>query len=204
LLISRGNSKLGTLPSFSLPVLTTCPGKTRFCTRYCYGLKGMFTQEKLKEMNDKRLDASLKPDFVPLIIKEIKKTKALAFRLHVVGDFYSTEYIEKWIDIANSLLGVIFFGSTRSWRCDHLSPTLIQFRDLDNVFIKASIDITDDLDPVRDGWWVWSVEGEGTPCPHDYGNVSSCAECRRCFMLKEFNLSLRLRWGKKSDYFSMN
>ena len=204
MLISKGNLKLGALPSFSLPVITTCPGKTPFCLRYCYGLKGRFTQEKLIEVNDRRLEASLQPNFADRIIKEIRKTKAPAFRLHVIGDFYSIEYIEKWIDIAISLPEVMFFGSTRSWRCDHLSPTLIQFRDLDNVFMKASIDVTDHLDPIKDGWWTWSIEGEGIQCPHDYGLVASCAECRRCFMVKEFNLNFRIRWGKRSEYLAMN
>jgi len=60
MLISRGNSKLGTLPSFSLPVMVTCPGKTPFCEIYCFGLKGWFTQEKLKEINNRRLDATFK------------------------------------------------------------------------------------------------------------------------------------------------
>ena len=204
MLISKGNSKLGTLPSFSLPVLVTCPGKTPFCERYCYGLKGWFTQEKLKAINDRRLDASLRGDFVAIIVREIRKTRAPAFRLHVVGDFYSVEYVEKWIEIANELTKVMFFGSTRSWRCEFLSEAVKEFRDLPNVFIKASVDVTDNLDPFSCGWRVWSVEGVGLPCPHDYGLVENCAACKRCWTVKNLDLKLRLRWGRKAEYLSSN
>lgn len=200
MLISRGNLKTGTLPSFSLPVMTTCPGKTPFCDRFCYGLKGRFTMEQIVKRNDARLDATLRDDFIDTIVKEILKTKAPAFRLHVVGDFYTVEYVEKWIKIAKRLPSVIFFGSTRSWRCDFLSEVLKHFRDLPNVYIKASVDLTDTLEPFSCGWRVWSVEGYGTPCPHDFGRVANCAECMLCWTVKEFDLRLKLRWGRKVDY----
>jgi len=105
------------------------------------------------------------------MVGEIWKVRPPAFRLHVIGDFYSVEYIEMWIAIANRLPRVIFFGSTRSWRCRPLATTMKNFRDMDNVFVKASIDFTDPQDPVICGWNVWSVEGEGLPCPHDSGKV---------------------------------
>ena len=108
--------------------MTTCPGKTPFCDRYCYGLKGMFTLPQIKQKNEMRLEASEKSDFVPTIVEEIRKTRTPAFRLHVIGDFYSVKYIEKWIQIATILDDVIFFGSTRSWRCDFLSDPLKEFQ----------------------------------------------------------------------------
>jgi len=200
MLISRGNLKLGKLPSFSLPAISTCPGKTPFCDRYCYGLKGMFTLQQIKDINERRLDASLKSDFIPIIVKEIRVTGAPAFRLHVIGDFYSSEYIKKWIQIATILYEVNFFGSTRSWRCDFLWESLKEFRDLPNVYMKASIDATDHLEPFSCGWRVWSIEGEGLPCPHDSRLVADCAGCRRCWTQKDADISFRLRWGRQTDY----
>ena len=203
MLISRGNLKLGKLPSFSLPVITTCPGKTPFCDQYCYGLKGMFTLQQIKDKNERRLDASLRSDFVPIIVKEIQKTRAPAFRLHVIGDFYSPEYIKRWGQIATILYEVIFFGSTRSWRCEFLSKPLKEFRDLENVYMKASVDATDYLDPFSCGWRVWSIEGEGLPCPHDSRAVQDCASCGRCWTQKETDTSFRLRWGRQTDYIAL-
>ncbi len=200
MLISRGNLKLGDLPSFSLPVITTCPGKTPFCERYCFGLKGNFNLLNVKEANDRRLDATLRPDFVDIMVGEIRKTRAPAFRLHVVGDFYSVEYIEKWGNILKALPAIIFFGSTRSWRCGFLSAAIKEFRDMDNAYIKASVDLTDNLSPLNCGWNLWSVEGDGLPCPHDNGTVANCLECRRCWTKKKLNVTFRLRWGDLAEY----
>ena len=191
---------MGTLPSFSLPVIVTCPGTTPFCHRFCYGLNGWFKTANIKRINEKRLDATLEPDFIDTITEEIRKTRAPAFRLHDVGDFYTVEYVEKWIQIAKRLPDVIFFGSTRSWRCEFLSEELKRLRDLPNVYIKASVDATDPLDAFGCGWSIWSVEGDGMDCPHDYGLVANCAECKRCWTIKDFNVSFKLRWGRKSDY----
>jgi len=154
----------------------------------------------IKEKNDQRLDATLQDDFVDTIIKEIRKSRAPAFRLHVIGDFYTAEYVEKWITIAKTLPYVIFFGSTRSWRCEFLAESLKQLRDLENVYMKASIDRTDNLDPFSCGWNVWSVEGEGILCPHDNNLVANCAECKRCWTIKDLNVNFNLRWGRKSEY----
>ena len=203
MLISLGNLKLGKLPSFSLPVITTCPGKTPFCELYCYGLKGMFTLPQIKNINERRLDASLRDDFVPVIIKEIRGTRAPAFRLHVIGDFYSPEYIRKWIQIATELERVIFFGSTRSWRCEFLAEPLKEFRDLVNVYMKASVDVSDKLDPFGCGWNVWSVEGKGLPCPHDYKITEDCSKCGRCWTQKNTDTCFRLRWGRKGEYLAL-
>ncbi|MBA7642816.1 hypothetical protein ES703_50525 [subsurface metagenome] len=203
MLISRGNLKLGKLPSFSLPVITTCPGKTPFCELYCYGLKGMFTLQQIKDKNDRRLEASLRSDFVPIIVKEIRSTRAPALRLHVIGDFYIPDYVRKWTQIANELQEVIIFGSTRSWRCEFLSKPLKEFRDLENVYMKASVDISDDLDPFTCGWNVWSIEGKGLPCPHDSNFVEDCAACGRCWTRKDTDTSFRLRWGRMDKYLSL-
>jgi len=204
LLISRGNLKLGSLPSFSLPVVTTCPGMTPFCEAYCYGFRGNFTMSNVKEANDRRLDATFRSDFVDIIIKEIRQTRAPAFRLHVIGDFYSVEYIEKWGDIVKALPAVIFFGSTRSWRCTFLSEALRMFRDMENVFMKASIDLTDTSSPPSSGWNVWSIEGKEMLCPHDEGKVANCLECKRCWSKKNLDVTFKLRWGDRADYLASN
>lgn len=191
---------MGSLPSFSLPVIVTCPGKTQFCDRFCYGLKGFFITVSTKKTIDKKLDASLKPDFVDTIIEEIRKKGAPAFRIHVIGDFYTVEYTEKWIQIAKRLPYVIFFGSTRSWHCEFLSEVLKRLRDLPNVYIKASVDRTDTLDPSICGWSLCSVEMEGIPCPHDSDLVANCAECKRCWTIKDCDVMFKLRWGRMRQY----
>ena len=156
--VSRWNTKVGVLPSFSLPVLKTCPGKTEFCSRLCYGLNGRFTKQSMREIYQSNLEASKQADFAERIVREILKTKAEVFRLHVVGDFYSVEYVERWLEIADRLPDVKFFGSTRSWRVPGLRDSITAFRDLPNVYLRAGIDFSHTDKPAC-SWGVWSIEG---------------------------------------------
>ena len=196
--VSRWNSKLGIIPSFSLPVLSTCPGKTDFCSRLCYGLKGRFFQPKLRDIFQNNLEASKRVDFVERIVHAISDTKAEAFRLHVVGDFYDVDYVEKWLEIAGRLPDVKFFGSTRSWRVPGLREAVETFRDLPNVCLRASIDLSH-LDMPSANWGVWSIEGEGAPCLHDYNVVEHCTDCKRCWLSKDSSIRFRLKHGRPTE-----
>ena len=160
--ISRRNTKVGVLPSLSLPVLKTCPGKTEFCSRLCYGQNGRFTRPSLREKHESNLRTSKQADFVESITREILKTEARVFRLHVVGDFYSVAYVERWLEIVDKLPDVKFFGSTRSWRVSGLLDAVKRLRDSPNVYLRASIDFSH-FDQPSSGWRVWSIEGKGAP-----------------------------------------
>ena len=192
--VSKWNTKMGVLPSFSLPVLETCPGKTEFCSRLCYGLSGRFARQRMREIYQNNLQASKQAAFVDRMVSEILKTEARVFRLHVVGDFYNAKYVEKWIEIVNRLPGIKFFGSTRSWRVLRLRDAVERFRDLPNVYLRASIDFSH-LDRPPCSWGVWTIEGEGDPCPHDYGLVENCITCMKCWQTKDTDIRLRLKWG---------
>ncbi len=192
--VSKWNTKMGVLPSFLLPVLKTCPGKTEFCSRLCYGLQGRLALQRIREIHQSNLEVSRQKDFVERMVCEILKTGATAFRLHVVGDFYSFKYVERWLEIADRLPNVKFFGSTRSWRIPELGDAVVRLRDLPNVYLRASIDFTH-LDRPPSSWGVWSIEGEGDPCLHDYGLVESCVKCKKCWQTKDSDIRLRLKWG---------
>jgi len=196
--ISRGNGKLGLLPSFSLPVLKTCPGRTEFCSRLCYGLNGRFTQPRMREIYQNNLEATKQAGFVEGVVREILKTGAEAFRLHVVGDFYSVEYGENWLEIADRLPDVSFFGSTRAWRVPGLRDAVRRFRDLPNVYLRASIDLSH-LDKPSTSWGVWSIEGQGDPCPHDFGLGEHCITCKKCWQTKGSDIRLSLKWGRVTE-----
>lgn len=198
-MISDGNSKLGVLPSFSLPPLATCPGATEFCKRFCYGKSGRYAWRRTKITLSLNLAMSKQANFVEEIEKEITKSKATVFRIHVVGDFYDVRYVKKWIEIADDLPGVAFYGYTRSWRVESIARKLMLLKALPNVRLMASVDFTHVDRP--SGWSTVSVEGAGEPCPHDLKLVEHCLDCRRCWE-HDGDLKLRLRWFKKTDNWS--
>jgi hypothetical protein len=65
--ISPGNTKLGKLPSFSLPAGSTCPGKSEFC-QGCYAQKGFFQMPRLQSTYAQNLEVSQGDTFVDAMI----------------------------------------------------------------------------------------------------------------------------------------
>lgn len=199
MLISRGNLKLGVMPSFSLPPEKTCPGSTPFCEEYCFGKKGRYVFPQVMRANDKRLEASMKPDFAFKIVKELRKVDIPVFRFHVTGDYYSEEYIMKWVDIAAHLPEITLFGSTRSWHVPDLAAPLAYLREMPNMILRASVDPSDEVMPGPE-WSTWSIEGDGQLCPHDNDKKHNCFTCGRCWQDRRINSSFKLRWAEFEDY----
>jgi len=68
----------------------------------------------IKNAYENRITASLQDDFVQVMDYEIKKKKAQAIRIHDSGDFYSMEYLNKWIEITVLNPLVQFYAYTKS------------------------------------------------------------------------------------------
>jgi len=201
-----GNQKLGILPAFSLPPVDTCPGKTALCERVCYGLHGRFQYRNVKEALKRRFDAADNGHFVGGVISEIKQIQREGlfpfahgkrpFRLHVVGDFYCVDYVEKWKEIIYSCPEVTFYGYTRSWRCPELLEPIEELRQLPNVVLQASTDWShDDLPPA--GWRKACLGGNhSTLCGYDTPQRIHCVECGRCFIHTNSNVRWKLKYSK--------
>ena len=95
----------------------TCPF-AKDCVKYCYAQKGAYAWSNTKEALEKRYEASKADDFVDQIVEEIGKIRddgrQIYIRVHDSGDFYSKSYLWKWIEIAERLPHVRFYGYTKS------------------------------------------------------------------------------------------
>ena len=106
--------------NFSIPAYKTKSGKITCpfaadCVKFCYAQKGNYTRfPVVKEMMEQKYTISKQPDFVELMSKEVIKKKATHIRIHDSGDFYSINYLLKWVNIANDNPGVIFYAYTKS------------------------------------------------------------------------------------------
>jgi len=73
------------------------------------------------------------------MIDEIRCRRSIRYiRPHITGDFYSKEYIDKWVEIAEAFPDIIFRGSTR--RTDFLSYMKKHLPK--NYVMRESTDIT--------------------------------------------------------------
>lgn len=119
--LKETSKKLGLkIFNFSIPAYKSVNGETickyaKDCVKYCYAQKGNYTRfPKIGQLMEQRYELSKQSIFVGLMNIEIKKKKADAIRIHDSGDFYSREYLQKWISIANSNPNVNFYAYTKS------------------------------------------------------------------------------------------
>lgn len=127
--LSTGNRKLKKTEKidfliWNLPAEKTCPFSTAECRKKCYAKKAEKLYPQVLPCRENNLAESKKEGFIqsmieaiePHLLKAEKKGKAIFFRIHESGDFYSREYFAKWITIAAHFGGrnIVFQAYTKS------------------------------------------------------------------------------------------
>ncbi len=180
-LLTPGNSKLGrSILSFSLPAKKTCK-PSRWCQDKCYACKGFFKmfEKRINVCYERNYQASLSDNFIEEVNKELAtKRTAKYIRIHASGDFYSPEYIKKWVEIVKANPRHHFLAFTK--RMD-FEKELIELAVLPNVAVYQSIDesITYRAKYFRKA----AIEGYGTDInPRTFIKCSgSCSDCLICW-----------------------
>ena len=200
--ISKGNSKVGNIPSFSLPALTTCPGKTSWCSANCYAHKISRIYPNVRKSYEKNLEASQSDTFVATMNTELTKlTKkgVKTFRIHVSGDLYSNEYINSWIQIISANPEMTFYSYTRSWRITELHDKLEELKALPNMTLFASLDTNLQMHIPMLKTWRKAFAGDSNTqnksfvtCLEQAGKAESCEKCGLCFKsgIKNSNINI--------------
>ena len=93
----------------------TCPSALT-CVANCYARQGTYTWGVVKNAYETRLGITLQDNFSELMIKEIKNKKAQVIRIHDSGDFYSLEYLKKWLKVIDNYPSVRFYAYTKSYK----------------------------------------------------------------------------------------
>lgn len=117
MLLSLGNTKIQknriNTASFGLKAGKTCPFKGN-CQHECFAMVNNYVYPAVINKQKERLKESKKKSFVDTICNEIKELNVGAIRVHDSGDYYSKDYLNKWIDIAKRNPDVIFYSYTKS------------------------------------------------------------------------------------------
>jgi len=140
---------------FSLPPLVTCT-PTEWCKKNCYACKGRFFFSNVQKSLNYKYRESKKDNFVSRVNLELSRTRKRFVRIHVSGDFYNTDYVNKWKRIALANPDKLFRAFTK--RMD-LIDSLLELNALPNVNIYESIDETK---PKQDSQLLFGAI-EGTP-----------------------------------------
>jgi len=166
--VSKGKWRGMPMYALTLEERATCP---RDCKQWvtCYGNN---------MVNAFRMDHT-DPEFLPQLEREVRSLNALhphgfVVRLHVLGDFYSSEYVDFWSALTASNAALHVFGFTH-WNTGPIYDRIAAWNS-DRIWIRFSD---------RGGAMSANVEGEGIQCPQQTGKTKSCLTCGVCWSTTE-------------------
>ena len=161
--------------SLTLEERKTCP---KSCHHWndCYGNNMPFAHRyPFGEALESRIDVEIGQ----LIVKY---PKGIVIRLHVLGDFYSVEYVKFWADMLNKYPTLSIFGYSARYHDiigAHIEQLNVQFADRCVIRFsvnKAYIPIVNFRYAATE-----SFDGKAFICPEQTSKVKSCADCGLCW-----------------------
>lgn len=186
--ISKGNIKMGAVPSVSLPPVITCP-KGCPCAAKCYALKLCKLRPTVREAYARNLRVLQADPAAYWVQVKAAAVTSRFFRFHVSGDIPNAEYFAEMVRLAAELPHTHFLAFTKNY------PIV-------NAHIAANGELPENLHLIFSEWG----EGWAVPNPHNLptaavifkgcepreswkicgGNCTECASCGiGCWELKK-------------------
>ena len=184
--ISHGNSKMGAIPSVSLPACITCNPNAP-CFKKCYAAKLERIYKNTRNAYARNLDIlQTEPAHYWLQVKAAAMCTRY-FRYHVSGDIPNGHYLKMMVQIAQDLPNTVFLAFTKQY------PIV-------NDYLNDGGTIPENLKIIFSNWGAWKCENphglptsevifKGSEPAQDWkicgGNCAVCA-CRGvgCWELK--------------------
>lgn len=135
--ISKGNSKLGAIPSVSLPSIKTC--RQCACREKCYAQKLERLRPAVRNAYQHNLEVLLKEPETYWREVEASVMMSRFFRFHVSGDIPTAEYLANMVAVAG-----------RNSHCEILCFT--KRYEMVNEFIEKNGELPSNLHMIFSGW----------------------------------------------------
>lgn len=166
------------LYSLSLVERETCPTS---CHHWddCYGNNMPFAHR----FSTIGLMPKLKEEIASLMVKH---KNGIVIRLHVLGDFYSTEYVKFWEDMLITYPKLALFGYTARWEdAIYHEIKMLNMRFNERCVIRYSrSNAFNDFPKEFNNKYAAeeSFEGKSFDCPEQTEKIKNCASCGLCWM----------------------
>lgn len=142
--ISKGNAKMGAIPSVSLPAGVTCNPDAP-CFKKCYALRIERRYKQSKAAYQNNLDIlENSPELFWIQVKAAASVTRF-FRYHVSGDIPNIEYLNNMVNLAHELPNTTFLAFTKQY------PII-------NAYINGGAVLPDNLKIIFSNWGAWQCE----------------------------------------------
>lgn len=174
--ITKGRAKGKPIYTVTLEERATCPVSCHHW-RSCYG-NNMHHSKRIRhgDAYEQRLEAEL-------TVLSFKHPQGFAVRLHILGDFYSVEYVNFWRRMLHKFTDMLVFGFTARWEPhDPIAAALLFLvqEKWHRFAVRFSNAPVDECSTV-------SIEHElqrppdAIICPAQLGKTESCGSCALCW-----------------------
>jgi hypothetical protein len=196
--ISEGNTKLGTIPNLSMPPLVTCKPGVK-CAKDCYARKSWKQYPNVREawLGNYWAYRTDPRTFFGAVEAYLRLKQPRRFRIHVAGDFFEQEYVNRWAELIKAVPYVHFLAFTKAWHLD-LRPlyqgprdeTTLAFAEVPNLALVYSRWPGDNAP-----WDTWHYQAHKQAWMKDPANpdpriptnarpcAGNCTECTLCWDL---------------------
>ena len=117
--ISKGNTKLKNISSFSLPPVKSCLNH-KHCAAKCYARKAYQAYPNTTKAYDRNFEIAKDLNILKTQLRNyLDGYKRPYFRIHVSGDFFSQEYLNMWLNIVSEYPNIRFLAFTKVYWFDY-------------------------------------------------------------------------------------
>ena len=142
--ISKGNSKMGSIPSVSLPACVTCnPGAP--CFKKCYARRLSARRATVRDAYARNLDILNSDRGAYWLQVKAAAITTRFFRFHVSGDIPNGEYFAQMVQVANECPHTYFLAFTKQYR-------------IVNQYLTNGGTIPQNLKIIFSNWGSWKCE----------------------------------------------
>ena len=177
--ISTQNTKMGRIPSISLPPGKACADGTP-CFEKCYAMKAYRQYPNTREAYNRNylMLTQHRDEYFKQLSLWILKNKPEYFRFHVSGDFVDAEHLRLTLELCDWYHETLFLAFTK---CHHMLPTITGLVP-GNLQLIASRWPEWGSVPPKGYRHAWAQDGTETRIPGTAVEcLGRCDECLECF-----------------------
>lgn len=141
--ISKGNAKMGAIPSVSLPACITC-NPSAPCFKKCYARRMAARRATVRDAYARNLEILNRAPVSYFLQVKTAASMTRFFRYHVSGDIPNIGYLRCMIHIAEDLPGTTFLAFTKQYQ-------------IVNDYLNGGV-IPSNLKIIFSNWGAWKCE----------------------------------------------